>query len=415
MDENLIHTSLRELRRMTSRRIYFASCLVLPLFSLLFMATLFGNGQMEDLPVGVVDEDNTSASREIARRVDATPTLRITRHYANETEARRDVQRKAIYGYLLIPSDFTEKAGNNQEATLCYYYHNAMLSIGGELRSTFETLLKQVSVTPIVTQAMAMGADEASITSFLMPIMEDDFPIYNQNRNYTIYLSPPFFFILLQILVLLVTTYAIGSERKYGTGGDWLQSAGGNIGIAVLGKLLPSTIIFICISVLANWVFFGWMQIPLPGSLWAMNLAAILLIVASQALALFLYSLFPVLGLVISVVSMVGSLGATLSGVTFPVAFMDAPVHAASFLFPVRHFMEVVQSLLYEGGSLADYGMSLIALLLFLLPPILLLPRLKKSIGLNSSTALRSHKNSPSVYRGSILEEGEGVEAIIQR
>ena len=157
------------------------------------------------------------------------------------------------------------------------------------------------------------------------------------------------------------------------------------------------------------------MQIPLPGSLWTMNLAAILLIVASQALALFLYSLFPVLGLVISVVSMVGSLGATLSGVTFPVAFMDAPVHAASFLFPVRHFIEVVQSLLYEGGSLADYGMSLIALLLFLLPPVFLLPRLKKSIGLNSSTALRSHKNSPSVYRGSILEEGEGVEAIIQR
>jgi ABC-2 type transport system permease protein len=272
-----------------------------------------------------------------------------------------------------------------------------------------------VSVTPIVTQAVAMGADEASITSFLMPITEDDFPIYNQNRNYTIYLSQPFFFIFLQILVLLVTTYAIGSERKYGTGEDWLQSAGGNIGIAVLGKLLPSTIIFICISVLANWVFFGWMQIPMPGSLWAMNLATILLIVASQALALFLYSLFPVLGLVISVVSMVGSLGATLSGVTFPVAFMDAPVHAASFLFPVRHFMEVVQSLLYEGGSLADYGMSLIALLLFLLPPILLLPRLKKSIGLNSSIALRSHKNSPSFYRGSILEEGERVEAIIQR
>ena len=412
---NLFPIIQRELHRMASRRIYFAACIVLPLFSLVFMATIFGNGQMEDLPVGVVDEDNTSTSRDILRRVDATPTLRITRQYANETEARRDVQRKIIYGYLLIPSDFTEKAGNNQEATLCYYYHNAMLSVGGELRSTFETLLKQVSVTPIVTQAMAMGADEASITSFLMPITEDDFPIYNQHRNYTIYLSQPFFFIFLQILVLLVTTYAIGSERKYGTGEDWLQSAGGNIGMAVWGKLLPYTFIFMAMGLFANWVFFGWMQIPLPGSLWAMNLATILLIVASQALALFLYSLFPVLGLVISVVSMVGSLGATLSGVTFPVAFMDAPVHAASFLFPVRHFMEVVQSLLYEGGSLADYGMSLIALLLFLLPPVFLLPRLKKSIGLNSSTALRSHKNSPSVYRGSILEEGEGVEAIIQR
>ena len=72
---------------MTSRRIYFAACIVLPLFSLVFMATIFGHGQMENLPVGVVDADNTSASRDIVRMVDATPTLQITHHYANETEA----------------------------------------------------------------------------------------------------------------------------------------------------------------------------------------------------------------------------------------------------------------------------------------------------------------------------------------
>ena len=49
----------RELDRMVSRRIYFASCIVLPLFSIFFMATIFGNGQMENLPVGVVDGDNS--------------------------------------------------------------------------------------------------------------------------------------------------------------------------------------------------------------------------------------------------------------------------------------------------------------------------------------------------------------------
>ena len=147
---NLTLTIRRELHRMTSRRIYFAACIVLPLFSLVFMATIFGNGQMEDLPVGVVDDDNSSASRSIIRMVEATPQLRIVRHYANETEARMDVQRKVIYGYLVIPSGYAAKVGNNEEVTLCYYYHNAMLSVGGELRSTFEQLLKQVSVTPIV-------------------------------------------------------------------------------------------------------------------------------------------------------------------------------------------------------------------------------------------------------------------------
>ena len=365
----LLNVFRRELRRMASRRIYWVTSLVLPLFSLVFMATIFGNGQMQNLPIGVVDTENTSASRNIIRMADATPTLRITHQYANETEAKKTVQKKDVYGYLLI-----------EEGILCYYYHNAMLSVGGEIHSTLESLLKQVSVTPLVTEAIGLGEEEADIVSFLMPTSETEFPTYNHFRNYAVYLTQPFFFVFLQVLLLLVTTYALGSESKFGTSDEWLQSARGNIGIAVLGKLLPYTFIFILMGVLANVVFFQWIQIPLQGSLWTINGMTILFVCATQALALFLYSLFPVLSLIISVVSMIGSLGATLSGVTFPVVFMDTPVYWASFFFPIRHFMEVVQSLLYLEASFADYWTSQVALLLFLLLPILLLPRLKNAL-----------------------------------
>ena len=367
----LLNVFRRELRRMTSRRIYFASCIVLPLFSLVFMATIFGHGQMENLPVGVVDADQTSLSRSIVRMVDATPELQVTKQYANETEARKAIQRKEIYGYLLIPSGIK---------SLCYYYHNAMLSVGGELHSTFETILKQVSVTPIVTEAVGLGESQTNITSFLVPVSEKEMVSYNPNRNYAIYLSQPFFFVFLQVLLLLVTTYALGSESKFGTSDEWLQMAKGNIGIAVIGKLLPYTFIFMVMGVLANVVFFNWMKMPLPCSLWVMNGITMLFIMATQALALLLYAIFPVLSLIISVVSMIGSLGATLSGVTFPVNFMDTPVYWASFLFPIRHFVEVVQSLLYLEGSFSNYWTNLVILLLFILSPILLLPRLKRAL-----------------------------------
>ena len=367
----LLNVFRRELRRMTSRRIYFASCIALPLFSLVFMATIFGHGQMENLPVGVVDADQTSLSRSIVRMVDATPELQVTKHYANETEARKAMQKKEIYGYLLISSGIK---------SLCYYYHNAMLSVGGELHSTFETLLKRVSVTPIVTEAVGLGESQTNITSFLIPVSEEEMVSYNPNRNYAIYLSQPFFFVFLQVLLLLVTTYALGSESKFGTSDEWLQMAKGNMGIAVTGKLLPYTFIFIAIGVLANVVFFHWMKMPLPCSLWVMNGITILFILATQALALLLYAIFPALSLIISVVSMIGSLGATLSGVTFPVNFMDTPVYWASFLFPIRHFVEVVQSLLYLEGSFSNYWTNLVILLLFILSPILLLPRLKRAL-----------------------------------
>ena len=79
----------REWHRMTSRRLYLGVCVVLPLFCLFFMATIFGNGQMENIPVGIVDLDNTATSRNISRRISAAPTFRVTEHFTDEADARR--------------------------------------------------------------------------------------------------------------------------------------------------------------------------------------------------------------------------------------------------------------------------------------------------------------------------------------
>lgn len=58
---------LREYHRITSRRLYLGVCIIPALFCLFFMATIFGNGQMENIPIGIVDQDNTATSRNISR------------------------------------------------------------------------------------------------------------------------------------------------------------------------------------------------------------------------------------------------------------------------------------------------------------------------------------------------------------
>ncbi|WP_437344680.1 ABC transporter permease, partial [Parabacteroides goldsteinii] len=98
----------RELQRMVSRRLYFGVCIVLPLFCIFFMSTIFGNGQMENIPVGIVDQDQSALSRELTRQVEAVPTFRVTHHYADAETARKATQAKEIYGYLVIPNRFEE-------------------------------------------------------------------------------------------------------------------------------------------------------------------------------------------------------------------------------------------------------------------------------------------------------------------
>lgn len=371
---------LREWKRMTSRRLYFGVCIVLPLFTLFFMATIFGSGQMENIPIGIIDQDQTATSRTIVRNISAMPTFKVTKHFANEAAARKAVQQKEIYGYLSIPPHFEQDATTGKDATLSYYYHYALLSVGGELMAAFETSLASVALSPIVMKAVALGVEQKRMVTFLLPIQSDNHPIYNPGMDYSIYLSQPFFFVLFQILILLTTVYCFGIEIKFNTAEEWLATAKRNMVTAALGKLLPYTCIYVLIGWLANYVMFGVLQLPFQGSWFLMNAATALFVIATQTFGLFLFSLFPALSLIISVVSMVGSLGATLSGVTFPVSNMYPLVRDASSLFPVRHFTEIVQTMLYGGGGFIHLWSSATILCVFPLLALALLPHLKRAI-----------------------------------
>ncbi len=370
----------RELLRMTSRRLYFGVCIVLPLFCIFFMATIFGNGQMENIPVGIVDLDQTAASRNITRTISAVPTFKVTKHFADAEQARRSTQTKEIYGYLVIPHNFEANLTDGKQAALAYYYHYALLSVGSEVMAAFETVLKTISLSPIVMQATALGISPEQTQTFLLPVNTQAHPLFNPDMDYSIYLTQPFFFIFFQVLILLTTVYAIGSEIKFKTGGEWLQTAHGNIFIAVTAKLLPYTVIYILMSILANYVFFGIMEIPFTSGFLPLNLVAVLFIFATQALGVFVFSLFPAISIIISIVSMIGSLGATLSGVTFPAPSMFPVVYYTSFLFPVRHFVEICQNLLYGDYGFAYTWQNVAALFAFLLPALLILPHLKNAI-----------------------------------
>ena len=195
MNCQFVRVFRRELVRMVSRRLYFGVCVVLPLFCIFFMSTIFGNGQMENIPVGVVDEDNTSMSREVVRTVEAVPTFKVTHRYVDETAARRATQSKEIYGYLVIPTGFTADAIAGRQATLAYYYHYALLSVGGEVRGAFEAVLRQLSMAPVVMQATALGIGEERVATFLLPVKASSHPLFNPDLDYSVYLSNPFFLI----------------------------------------------------------------------------------------------------------------------------------------------------------------------------------------------------------------------------
>lgn len=146
------------------------------------------------------------------------------------------MQRKSIYGYLSIPSGFEAKVMDGKETALTYYYHYALMSVGSEIHGAFQSLLKSISVVPIVTHAVALGINQEEIESFLLPVTTQNHPLFNPDMDYSVYLTQPFFFVFLQVILLLVTTYPLAVK-----GNSILQPIGWQWQMGISGwRSLPS-------------------------------------------------------------------------------------------------------------------------------------------------------------------------------
>lgn len=358
---------LREIERIRNCKKYIVAVVVIPLFTLLFMATIFGSGKIENIPVGVVDKINTSFSREVIREIDASPTIKLSNEhkFSNEAEAVEALKKMNIYGYIIITPD---------ELTL--HYHYGVLAVGGEVISDFTKIAGNISAKFVEEAGNSSGVADYKIESVIFPTNAEFAPIYNPTLNYKIFLAYPFFYIFFQIFILVFTVYIIGTDMQM----KWLLESKGSILHAVMGKLLPYIAIFTAQTLLANFVFFCIVKIPFSCSFTAINISSLLLVYASVALGVAIISLIPKVSIAISIASMIGALGATASGVTFPLESMEPAFRVICNLFPVRHFVNINHSLLYTNSPFAYSWLNYAALLLVIPLAIATLPLLKRSV-----------------------------------
>ncbi len=375
--------------------------ILLPLFSLLFLTTIFGNGQLENLPVGVVDKDNSAESREVIRMVQASPSFNLAQahHYLDENKAREALQNMDIYGYFVIPSNYEKDLYNKKEPVLNFYFHYGMLAVGGEVNRAFTTVLSTYKAHFIAERVIGSGLDESMAKAVVMPATLKVAAIGNPNLNYTTFISYPFFFVFFQIIILTLIVYTVGKSIQNGIE-DNLHK--------VLKKVYLLMGIFLAETLFANFVFFVFLDIPCASSPTLVTISSVLFVLATISLAMIIAIGIPRMSIAISTASLVGALGATLSGVTFPLDQMYPLFQWFSYLFPVRYFTEIQHNLMYNYIGLEHSWIYFATLLTFVLAALLMLPRLEKILKKATTEERGSNytKSVPIIYTLALLMIG---------
>ncbi|MDE6090310.1 MAG: ABC transporter permease [Duncaniella sp.] len=376
----LLRIIKRELRRLTSRKIYIFMMFIVPLGFTLFFLNLMSEGLPLQIPVGMVDLDQTSLSRKVGRSLSASELIDLSHSPRSFHEAMQQVRSGEIYGFFLIPSDFQKKALSGETPTLSFYSNMTIFVPGSLSYKGFKTIAVGTSGGVVKTTLVSLGIGEEEAGSLIQPLVITSHPLNNPWLNYSVYLSQSFIPCLLALIVLLVTVFSICQEKKTGTSVEWLAMAKGNMAVALAGKLLPQTVIFTLVGVAMQAMMFGFMHFPLNCTPVNMLLAMLLLVMACQAFAAFITEMLPNLRMALSIVSLTGILCFSIAGFSFPVDKMYGGVAIFSYLVPIRYYFLIYIDQALNGIPLYYSRFYYMALLAFLLLPVIGMRRLRNQL-----------------------------------
>lgn len=370
----------RELRRLTSRPIYFMGIVLVPVVMAFFFIGMLDPGLPLKVPAGVVDLDHSQMSRRLTRSLDAMELIDVVETPMGYHDAMNAVQSGRIMGFFMIPEGFEKDAVSGRGPQLTYYFNLSIYVPGSLMFKGFKTMGVTAAGGLVQTEMLEKGAPEALAGVVLQPLTVNSHPLHNPWLNYSYYLSPSFLYGVLELMIFLMTAFAITQEIKNATSPQWLAAARGRTATALLGKLLPQTVIFTILGWGINSLLFHWNHFPMNGQEWWMVIGMFLFVAASQSFAVAVCAILPNPRLALSVCSLVGILAFSLAAFSFPVEAMYGAIAIFSYILPVRWYFLIYADIALDGWAVYYARMYFVALLVFPIVATLLAPLMKRSL-----------------------------------
>ena len=371
---------MRELQILHQNHIYRFCMVLFPILVIIFFTTMLDDGLPTSMPVGIVDLDNTSTTRALERKLDGFQMSKVVAHYPSVAEARQAIQRNEIYGFLYIPKGTTSKLLASRQPKISYYYTYTTMVAGSMIMKDMKTISSLGSAALGQATMRAKGLTDKQIQTLLQPITIDLHQIANPWSSYNVYLTTVMVPGILMIFIFLISAYSLGTELKFASSKNWLAMADNNVTIALVGKFLPQTLIWLAIVFGYQLYVFFHLGFPHQGSPWMLVLLGLMHVMAAQGFGIFAFGLMPSLRMSMSVCSLWAVLSISMAGSAFPAMGMDAALQSLAWLFPLRHYFMLYQACIFNGFPLVEVWFHFAALLGFILLPWIVASKIKNAM-----------------------------------
>lgn len=190
--------------------IFFLASLLYPLI----FAAIYKNEQVRHLPVAVVDESHSEASRRFAHKIDATPEVNVDYKCCTLSEAKRLMEERKIYGIFYFPRDYGTRVAQMQTARVCLYCDmSSFLYYRSVYSAASAVLVSEMRDIQIDRYAMA-GITGERAEDMVAPVGYDDVKLYSPAGGFTSFLVPALLVLVVHQTLFLGISILFGTKRE---------------------------------------------------------------------------------------------------------------------------------------------------------------------------------------------------------
>lgn len=331
--------------------------------------TIFGyaiNVTIEHIPTVVLDFDGRQESRLLADTMEATRTFTIVRRATSQEDFRRSLTSGRARVGVVIPPDYSDRLLRRQQAVVQVLIDGSDSQVGMTALNTVNLLVMQMSIARAksVGESIQTGPARDVAGNLALPIAAAPRMLYNPQLESSHFFVPALIALILQFVLLFLTSMSIVKEREQGTLEQLFVTPVSPTGL-LLGKLVPYVLIAALELLVILAVMVGLFGVPIAGSLWLLLVLSWLFIFTVLALGLLVSTLarsqiqagqFTVLIMLPSVF---------LTGFMFPRQEMPRVLVWLGEVLPVTHFLEILRGIILRNADMADLlphilGLSLV-------------------------------------------------------
>ena len=313
--------------------------LIVPPLVQLFVFSYAASFDLNDIAVGVYNEDRSAASRELLARITGSPHFSLRATVSSDPEVAPLIDHQDVLLVVRIGPRFSEYLKTGSQAPV-------QVIVDG--RNSNTALLALGYLRTIVADFNQSWASEHGLPP--LPAELQMRPWFNETLSSRWFIVPGIVGLLTLVVTTTVTGLSVAREREAGTFDQLLVTPMRPVEI-LAGKALPGIVIGLVEGSFILLMAVYWFEVPLRGSLGALYLGMFLFLLSAVGIGLMISSL--------AVTQQQGILGAflflvpsvILSGFATPIANMPAVVQHLTYLNPLRYFLRVLRGVFLEGND----------------------------------------------------------------